>query len=120
MSHIEIGIRAPSYRELGDNPLRVFSRIAAINLDDYQHVPVTPPPSPSSPLSMAAYQRMIAEMDPTQKEGALTTTPPYGTEIEPRVEENQWETPSVDELISQFRQMCEDVEDRARDAQEKA
>ncbi|GJS12026.1 putative reverse transcriptase domain-containing protein [Tanacetum coccineum] len=31
------------------------TRIAAINLDDYQHVPVTPPPSPSSPLSMAAY-----------------------------------------------------------------
>ncbi|GJX20698.1 hypothetical protein Tco_0223375 [Tanacetum coccineum] len=151
------------------------ARIAAINLDDYQHVPVTPPPSPSSPLSMAAYQRMIAETDPTQREGALTTTPPYGTEngrrsvptaatsqgetaltvcttrlrgqlrsilenmdnysatcleeladlmtlwnVEPRVEENQWETPSVDELITQFRQMCEDAEDRARDAQEKA
>ncbi|GKD23082.1 hypothetical protein Tco_1224785 [Tanacetum coccineum] len=40
--------------------------------------------------------------------------------VEPRVEENQWETPSVDELITQFRQMCEDAEDRARDAQEKA
>ncbi|GJV65350.1 hypothetical protein Tco_1476178 [Tanacetum coccineum] len=55
------------------------ARIAAINLDDYQHVPVTPPPLPSSPLLMAAYQRMIVETDPTQKEGALTTTPPYGT-----------------------------------------
>ncbi|GJV64759.1 hypothetical protein Tco_1475587 [Tanacetum coccineum] len=40
--------------------------------------------------------------------------------VEPRVEVNQWETPSVDELITHFRQMCEDVEDRARDAQEKA
>ncbi|GJY03706.1 hypothetical protein Tco_0369646 [Tanacetum coccineum] len=57
------------------------ARIAAINLDDYQHVPVTPPPSPSSPLSMAAYQQMITEMDPTQREGALTTTLPHGTII---------------------------------------
>ncbi|GKB15950.1 hypothetical protein Tco_0849873, partial [Tanacetum coccineum] len=56
------------------------ARITAINLDDYQHVPVTPPPSPSSPLLMAAYQRMIAKTDPTQREGALTAIPPYGTE----------------------------------------
>ncbi|GJW60325.1 putative reverse transcriptase domain-containing protein [Tanacetum coccineum] len=41
------------------------ARISAINLDDYQFDPITPPPSPSSPFSMAAYQRMIAEMDPT-------------------------------------------------------
>ncbi|GKD88221.1 hypothetical protein Tco_1363728, partial [Tanacetum coccineum] len=149
------------------------ARIAAINLDDYQHVPVTPPPSPSSPLSMAAYQRMIAETDPTQREGALTAIPPYGTEngrrsvptaatsqgetalticttrlrgqlrsilknmdsysaacleeladlmtlwnVEPRVEVNQWETPSMDELITHFLQMCEDAEDRARDARD--
>ncbi|GKE71749.1 hypothetical protein Tco_1529821, partial [Tanacetum coccineum] len=40
--------------------------------------------------------------------------------VEPQVEDNQWETPSVDELITQFRQMCEDAKDRARDAQEKA
>ncbi|GJY49197.1 hypothetical protein Tco_0439153 [Tanacetum coccineum] len=141
--------------------------ISAISLDDYQHVPVTPPLSPSSPFSMAAYQRMIAETVPTQREEALTA---YGTKtgqssvpvpetaltvcttrlrgqlhtiledmdrypnayleeladlitlwnVEPRVEVNQWETPSVDELITQFRQMCEDAEDRARDAQEKA
>ncbi|GJS41460.1 putative reverse transcriptase domain-containing protein [Tanacetum coccineum] len=60
--------------------LTEHSRITAINLDDYQHVPVTPPPSPSSPLLMAAYQQMIAETDPTQREGALTTTPPYEAE----------------------------------------
>ncbi|GJQ97045.1 putative reverse transcriptase domain-containing protein [Tanacetum coccineum] len=53
------------------------ARISAINLDDYQLDPVTPPPSPSSPFSMAAYQRMIAETDPTQREEALTA---YGTE----------------------------------------
>ncbi|GJW06722.1 hypothetical protein Tco_1569145 [Tanacetum coccineum] len=39
---------------------------------DYQLDPVTPPPSPSSPFSMAAYQRMIAETDLTQREEALT------------------------------------------------
>ncbi|GJZ98252.1 hypothetical protein Tco_0670705 [Tanacetum coccineum] len=48
------------------------ARISAINLDDYQIDPVTPPPSPSSPFSMAAYQQMIAETDPTQREEALT------------------------------------------------
>ncbi|GKE76695.1 hypothetical protein Tco_1542815 [Tanacetum coccineum] len=41
------------------------ARISAINLDDYQLDSLTPPPSPSSPFSMAAYQRMIAGTDPT-------------------------------------------------------
>ncbi|GJX67929.1 hypothetical protein Tco_0303656 [Tanacetum coccineum] len=41
------------------------ARISAINLDDYQLDPLTPPPSPSSLFSMAAYQRMIAKTDPT-------------------------------------------------------
>ncbi|GJT78660.1 hypothetical protein Tco_1045385 [Tanacetum coccineum] len=41
------------------------ARISAINLDDYQLDPLTPPPSPLSLFSMAAYQRMIAETDPT-------------------------------------------------------
>ncbi|GKB61855.1 hypothetical protein Tco_0918041 [Tanacetum coccineum] len=54
------------------------ARISAINLDDYQLDPLTPPPSPSSPFLMAAYQRMIAKMDPTQREEALTA---YETEI---------------------------------------
>ncbi|GJV68803.1 putative reverse transcriptase domain-containing protein [Tanacetum coccineum] len=74
-----------------------------IILDDYQLIIVTPPPSPSSPFTMATYQWMIAEMDPTRKEEALTET-----------------ALSVDELITQLRQMCEDAEDRASNAQEEA
>ncbi|GKC21167.1 hypothetical protein Tco_1023317 [Tanacetum coccineum] len=75
---------------------------------------------------MAAYQRMIAETDPTRREEALTT---YGMETEafmtlwdvkPRVEENSLETLFVDELITQLRQMCEDAEDRTSNAQEEA
>ncbi|GJY12381.1 hypothetical protein Tco_0381690, partial [Tanacetum coccineum] len=54
--------------------LAELARISAINLDDYQFDPLTPPPSPSSPFTMAAYQRMIAETDPTQREEALTET----------------------------------------------
>ncbi|GJS41459.1 reverse transcriptase domain-containing protein [Tanacetum coccineum] len=40
--------------------------------------------------------------------------------VEPRVEVDQWETPSIDEMITHFRQICKDAEDHARDAQEKA
>ncbi|GJV08359.1 hypothetical protein Tco_1346015 [Tanacetum coccineum] len=143
------------------------ARSSAINLDDYQLDPVTPPPSPSSPFSMAAYQRMIAETDPTRREEALTA---YGTEtgqgsvlvpetvltvcmtrlrgqfhtiledmdrypnayleeleafltlwdVKPRVEESSLETLSVDELITQLRQVCEDAKDRSSNAQEEA
>ncbi|GKA74799.1 hypothetical protein Tco_0781101 [Tanacetum coccineum] len=115
------------------------ARISAVNLDDYQLDPVTPPPSPSSPFTMAAYQRMINETDPTQREEALTA---YGMEtdmdrypnscleeleafmtlwdVKPRVEECSLEALSVDELIAQLRQMCEDAEDRASNAQEEA
>ncbi|GJX15634.1 hypothetical protein Tco_0216466 [Tanacetum coccineum] len=50
------------------------ARIAAINLDDYQLDPLTPPPSPLSPFTMFVYQQMIAETDPTQREEALTET----------------------------------------------
>ncbi|GKE72760.1 hypothetical protein Tco_1534801, partial [Tanacetum coccineum] len=53
------------------------ARISAVNLDDYQLDHVTPPPLPSSLFTMAAYQRMIDETDPTQGEEALTA---YGME----------------------------------------
>ncbi|GJT81617.1 hypothetical protein Tco_1055959 [Tanacetum coccineum] len=41
-------------------------------------------------------------------------------DVKPRVEESSLETLSVDELISQLRQMCKDAEDRASNAQEEA
>ncbi|GJX10168.1 hypothetical protein Tco_0200027 [Tanacetum coccineum] len=41
-------------------------------------------------------------------------------DVKPRVEESSLETLSVDELITQLRQMCEDAEDRASNAQEEA
>ncbi|GKB00266.1 hypothetical protein Tco_0828259, partial [Tanacetum coccineum] len=134
--------------------LAEHARIYAINLNDYQLDPVTPPPSPLSPFSMAAYQRMIAETDPTQKEEALTETGqnlvpvPETTlivcttrlrgqlhpiledmdrypnacleelegfmtlwDVKPLVEESSLEALSVDELITQLRQLCEDAED---------
>ncbi|GKF67656.1 hypothetical protein Tco_0197335, partial [Tanacetum coccineum] len=143
------------------------ARISAINLNDYQLDPFTPPPSPSSPFSMAAYQWMIAKTDPTQRKEALTA---YGTktgqnsvpvpetaltvcimrlrgqlhtiledmdrypnacleeleafmtlwDVKPRVEESSLEMLYVDELITQLRQMCEDAENRASNAQEEA
>ncbi|GJX18145.1 hypothetical protein Tco_0218977 [Tanacetum coccineum] len=172
-SHIEIGIRALGYRELGcirflDTLPQVYhrrrptlellillsvspfpptirrtariytppiepnlaerARISAINLVDYQFDPLTPPPSPSSPFTMAAYQRMISKTDPTQREEALTETgqnlvpvpETTLTDVKPRVEESSLETLSMDELITQLRQMCEDAEDRASNAQEEA
>ncbi|GJS87266.1 hypothetical protein Tco_0769902 [Tanacetum coccineum] len=111
--------------------------ISTINLDDYKLDPLTPPPSPSSPLSMAAYQRMIAETDPNRREEALTA---YEAETSqnsvPVLEtvltickyahralddkESSLETLSVDELITQLRQVCEDAEDRASNSQEEA
>ncbi|GKE14925.1 hypothetical protein Tco_1422502 [Tanacetum coccineum] len=41
-------------------------------------------------------------------------------DVKPRVEESSLETLSVDELITQLRQMCEDAEDHASNAQEEA
>ncbi|GKC81935.1 hypothetical protein Tco_1137652, partial [Tanacetum coccineum] len=41
-------------------------------------------------------------------------------DVKPRVEESSLETLSMDELITQHRQMCEDAEDRASNAQEEA
>ncbi|GKF54942.1 hypothetical protein Tco_0165282 [Tanacetum coccineum] len=88
---------------------------------------------------MAAYQRMIAETDRTQREEALTLhtiledmdrypntcleeLEAFMTlwDVKPQVKESSLETPSVDELITQLRQMCEDAEDCASNAQEEA
>ncbi|GJY98830.1 hypothetical protein Tco_0516260 [Tanacetum coccineum] len=119
------------------------ARISAINLDDYQFDPLTSHiPPPSSPFTMVLYQRMIAEMDPTQREEAskrkllhtiLEDMDRYPNacleeleafmilwDVKPRVEERSLETLSVDELITQLRQMCEDAEDHASNAQEEA
>ncbi|GKG36967.1 hypothetical protein Tco_0447140, partial [Tanacetum coccineum] len=41
-------------------------------------------------------------------------------DVKPRVEESLLETLYVDALITQLRQMCEDAEDRASNAQEEA
>ncbi|GKF27430.1 hypothetical protein Tco_0083324 [Tanacetum coccineum] len=41
-------------------------------------------------------------------------------DVKPRVEESSLKTLSVDELITQLRQMCEDAEDHASNAQEEA
>ncbi|GKB23657.1 hypothetical protein Tco_0863058 [Tanacetum coccineum] len=41
-------------------------------------------------------------------------------DVKPQVEESSLETLSVDELITQLRQVCEDAEDRASNAQEEA
>ncbi|GJW20003.1 reverse transcriptase domain-containing protein [Tanacetum coccineum] len=91
------------------------AKISAINLD-YQLDPVTPPPSPSSPFSMASYQRMIAETDPIQREEALTA---YGTEtgqssvlvpetaLTPRVNKVFiGDSICGDEMITQLRTRC--------------
>ncbi|GJY11957.1 putative reverse transcriptase domain-containing protein [Tanacetum coccineum] len=67
------------------------ARISAFNLDDYQFDPLTPPPSPSSPFTMAAYQWMISETNPTQRGSS----------------NRNW-------------QMCEDAKDRASNTQEEA
>ncbi|GJU83494.1 putative reverse transcriptase domain-containing protein [Tanacetum coccineum] len=100
------------------------ARISAINLDNFQLDPITPPPSPSSPFTMAAYQGMITETDPTQREEALTETEELEAfmtlwDVKPRVRVDTLEDP-IGELIARFRQVCERTESHARDAQEEA
>ncbi|GJR78898.1 hypothetical protein Tco_0149683 [Tanacetum coccineum] len=88
------------------------ARISAINLDDYQLDHVTPPPSPSSSFSMAAYQRMIRIVAyHSRGHGPLPKCLFGGVR-------SLHDT--VDELITQLRQMCEDAKDRASNAQEEA
>ncbi|GKE07477.1 hypothetical protein Tco_1399495 [Tanacetum coccineum] len=73
---------------------------------------------------MAAYQRMITETDPNPERGncypntCLEELETFMTlwDIKPQIEESSLEALSVDELITQLRQMCEDAEDRASNA----
>ncbi|GKF72292.1 hypothetical protein Tco_0208406, partial [Tanacetum coccineum] len=44
----------------------------------------------------------------------------WDVNVKPRVEENSLEALSVDELITQLRQVCKDAEDLASNAQEEA
>ncbi|GJR84654.1 putative reverse transcriptase domain-containing protein [Tanacetum coccineum] len=97
--------------------------ISAINLDDYQFDPLTLPPSPSSPFTIAAYQgqlnTILKDMD-RYLNACLEELEAFMTlwDVEPRVEESSLKTLSMDELITQLRQMCEDAEDCASNAQE--
>nr|GEX14009.1 putative reverse transcriptase domain-containing protein [Tanacetum cinerariifolium] len=54
------------------------ARISVFNLANYQDDPESPPPSP---YQIAAYQKMLAETDPTKRERALISVSPYGTKI---------------------------------------
>ncbi|GJT78662.1 hypothetical protein Tco_1045387 [Tanacetum coccineum] len=114
------------------------AKISAVNLEDYQLDHVTPPPSPSSPfLNSVPVPETALTVCITRLRGKLYTiledmdhypntcleeleafmTP---WDVNPRVKESLLETLSVDELITQLRQMCEDAEDRASNAQEEA
>ncbi|GJT16044.1 hypothetical protein Tco_0874750 [Tanacetum coccineum] len=116
------------------------ARISAINLDDHQLDP--------REEALTAYGTETGQSSVPVPETALTvcTTRPRGQlhtiledmdrypnacleeleafmtlwEVKPRVEESLLETLSVDELITQLRQMCEDAKDRASNAQEEA
>ncbi|GJV06694.1 hypothetical protein Tco_1344350 [Tanacetum coccineum] len=114
------------------------ARISAINLNDYQLDPLTPPPSPSSIFMMAAYQRMIDETDLTQREEALTETGQNSVPVPETAltvctmhlrgqlhtileDIDRYPNACLEELEAFMTlQMCEDVEDRASNAQEEA
>ncbi|GJY37945.1 hypothetical protein Tco_0424309 [Tanacetum coccineum] len=65
---------------------------------------------------MAKTQMLVPETGLNQELEAFMTL----WDVKPRVEESSLETLSMDELITQLRQMCEDAEDRASNAQEEA
>ncbi|GJT29167.1 putative reverse transcriptase domain-containing protein [Tanacetum coccineum] len=110
--------------------------ISAINLDDYQLDPVTLPPSPSSLFTMAAYQQMIAETDPTQREEALTETGQNSVHVPETAltvctaclrgqlhtileDMDRYPNACLEELEA-FMKLWDDAEDRASNAQEEA
>ncbi|GKA54369.1 hypothetical protein Tco_0753318 [Tanacetum coccineum] len=99
--------------------LAEHARISAINLDDYQLDPLTPPPSPSSPFSMAAYHQNSVPV----LETALTVcTTRLRGQLHTILEDMERYPNACSEELEAFMtlQMCEDAEDRANNAQEKA
>ncbi|GKC33159.1 hypothetical protein Tco_1040453 [Tanacetum coccineum] len=114
------------------------ARIFAINLDDYQFDPLTPPPSPSSLFTIAAYQRMISKTDPTQREEALTETGQNSVPVPETTltvytirlkgqfhsileDMDRYLNACLEELEAFMTlRMCEDAEDHASNAQEEA
>ncbi|GKE30369.1 hypothetical protein Tco_1445753 [Tanacetum coccineum] len=112
------------------------ARISAINLDDYQLDPREEALTKTGHNSVLVPETALT-ICTTRLRGQLHTLlkdmnryPNADLEeleafmtlwdVKPRVEESSLETLSVDELISQLRQMCKDAEDRASNAQEEA
>ncbi|GJT73153.1 hypothetical protein Tco_1032439 [Tanacetum coccineum] len=102
------------------------ARISAINLDDYQ-LDLNSVLVPETALTVCTTRlrgqlHTILEDIDRYPNACLEELEAFMTlwDVKPRVEESSLETLSVDELISQLRQMCEDAEDRARNAQEEA
>ncbi|GJR86368.1 hypothetical protein Tco_0210379 [Tanacetum coccineum] len=100
--------------------------ISAINLDDYQLDPDSVP-VPETVLTVCTTRlrgqlhTILEDMD-RYPNSCLEELEAFMTlwDVKPRVEESSLETLSVDELVTQLRQVCKDAEDRASNAQEKA
>ncbi|GJV27573.1 hypothetical protein Tco_1384021, partial [Tanacetum coccineum] len=109
--------------------------IFAINLDDYQldleealtETSQNLVPVPETTLTVCTthlkgqLHTILEDMD-RYPNACLEDLEAFMTlwDVKPRVEESSLETLSMDELITQLRQMYEDAEDRASNAQEEA
>ncbi|GJW28847.1 hypothetical protein Tco_0045722 [Tanacetum coccineum] len=98
------------------------ARISAINLHDYQLDPNSVPvPETALTVCMTRLRgqlhTILEDMD-RYLNACLEELEAFMTlwDVKPRVEENSLETLSVDKLITQLRQLCEDAEDRASNA----
>ncbi|GKC66490.1 hypothetical protein Tco_1099088 [Tanacetum coccineum] len=116
------------------------ARISAINLDDYQLDPreealtaygtetgQSSLPVPETALTVCTTRlrgqlhTILEDMD-RYPNSCLEELEAFLTlwDVKPRVEESSLETLSVDKLITHLRQVCEDAEDHASNAQEEA
>ncbi|GKB86008.1 hypothetical protein Tco_0958280 [Tanacetum coccineum] len=116
------------------------TKISAINLDEYQLDPreealtaygmetcQSSVPIPETALTVCTtclrrqLDTILKDMD-RYPNACLEELEAFMTlwDVKPRVKESSLETLYVDELITQFRQMCEDAEDHASNAQEEA